>query len=401
MKTFYICHSGHPNNRVYAENLSEFFESQGVVHQAVEFDPAGNKHELLVTAVRSGTLGVIGFNWELDHAWIGSRNFVDIATENKVPMVHWIFDHPSAVWPRFTRNHGAFSGFLFHSAYAEAYFQKFGMSGCVSGHVVSSGVNYRSRLPEFRQAEFMSRDIICMLPLNLRRIGGRIEDAQQRLEALPAGLRGVVEEAIARAQNDLDHPIERHLLDDSAPAALLERPDMIHRCIQIVEEIVQVRRRLTVLSIAAEFPVLIQSDLARYYLPERRIANIEENVSMQETIARMKRARSVVSLTHINDEIHNRTVNALNAGSVNIIEDNVVHRRYFTHGKNALLFRYGDDSFRQCLDLVCSNPRKALEIAQAGFAMRDDPRLRFGGYQNILRVVNELHLKADVLDETR
>lgn len=392
MKLFYICHSGHPNNRVYAENLSEFFGSQSVAHRIIEFDPSGNKHELLVAAARSSARGVIGFNWELDHAWIDSRNFVDIAAENKVPMVHWMFDHPSAVWPRFTRNHGASSGFLFHSAYAESYFHKYVMNGCVSGHVVSSGVNHRSRLPELKHEEFLTRDIACMLPLNLRRLGGRIEDAEQRLTALPSGLRTAVEAAIASAQDDLDHPIERHFPDDSK--LVLERPDLFHQCIQIVEEIVQVRRRLAVFSIAAEFPVLIQSDLARAYLHERRIAKIEENVSMQETIARMQQARAVVSLTHINDEIHNRTVNALNAGSVNIIEDNIVHRRYFTHGKNALLFRYGDDSFRHCLDIVCSNPRKAFEIAQAGFAMRDDPRLRFGGYQNILRVVKELQVRS-------
>lgn len=107
---------------------------------------------------------------------------------------------------------------------------------------------------------------------------------------------------------------------------------------------------------------------------------------MKETLGRMLRARAVVSLTHINDEIHNRTLNALNAGAVNIVEDNVVHRRFFKHGENALLFRYGDDSLRECLDVVCSHPDRAYEIAEAALSLRDDPRLRFGGYDNILRL---------------
>jgi len=44
-------------------------------------------------------------------------------------------------------------------------------------------------------------------------------------------------------------------------------------------------------------------------------------------LRRFKRARAVVSLTHCNDELHNRTLNGLNAGAVNIIEDNAIHRR--------------------------------------------------------------------------
>jgi hypothetical protein len=56
----------------------------------------------------------------------------------------------------------------------------------------------------------------------------------------------------------------------------------------------------------------------------------------------------------------------------------------FEHGKNALLFRYGDGSLQKCLDLVCYQPQRAYEIALAGFALRDDPRFRFGGYGAIL-----------------
>ena len=49
-----------------------------------------------------------------------------------------------------------------------------------------------------------------------------------------------------------------------------------------------------------------------------------------------------------------------------------------------LLFRYDDDSLAECLDLVCNRPERAYEIAQAGFALRDDPAVRFGGFENIL-----------------
>jgi hypothetical protein len=100
----------------------------------------------------------------------------------------------------------------------------------------------------------------------------------------------------------------------------------------------------------------------------------------------MPRAMSVISLTHVNDHVHNRTLNGLNAGSVNIIEDSRIHREIFKHGENALLFRYDDDSLKEALALVCSSPEKAFRIAEAGMALRDDPRLRFGRLNSLLEL---------------
>ncbi len=82
--------------------------------------------------------------------------------------------------------------------------------------------------------------------------------------------------------------------------------------------------------------------------------------------------------------IHDRTMNGLNAGCANIIEDNLAHRGIFRHGKTALLFRYGDDSLRDCLDIVCNDPQRAYAIAEAGRAMRDDIARRYCSFQSIL-----------------
>jgi hypothetical protein len=92
----------------------------------------------------------------------------------------------------------------------------------------------------------------------------------------------------------------------------------------------------------------------------------------------------VLSVSPINDMIHDRTMNALNAGCVAILEDSAATRGIFKHGKNALLFRYEDDSIAECLDIVCNQPERAYDIAQAGIQLRDDPRLRFGRFHNIL-----------------
>jgi hypothetical protein len=151
----------------------------------------------------------------------------------------------------------------------------------------------------------------------------------------------------------------------------------------MIDEFVQVTRLLRVLEIAQEFPVLIQSDIASRCLPGNGRATIQERADLRSTLLRMTDSQAVVSLSRVNDEIHGLTLNGLNAGCVNVIEDNVAHRPLFEHGKSALLFRYDDDSFRECLDLICSNPGLAYEIAQEGMSMRDEPGLRSAGFENL------------------
>jgi hypothetical protein len=98
----------------------------------------------------------------------------------------------------------------------------------------------------------------------------------------------------------------------------------------------------------------------------------------------MRSCRSVLSVSLTNDMLHDRVVNAINAGAVAIIEDNAIHRELFHDRKNALFFRYDDDSLAQCLDLVCNRLPHAYDIARSGFCMRDDPSIRFGNFQEIL-----------------
>jgi hypothetical protein len=92
----------------------------------------------------------------------------------------------------------------------------------------------------------------------------------------------------------------------------------------------------------------------------------------------------VLSVSPNVDLVHDRTMNAINAGCVAILEDNLASKAIFRHGHNALLFRYDDNSIEECLDVVCNQPDRAYRIAQAGIKLRDDPRLRFGQFHNIL-----------------
>ena len=267
---------------------------------------------------------------------------------------------------------------------AEAYFKKFIMPGCRSGRTIGVGPNHRSRAAGLSREAFHAREIPALIPLNLRRLAGTCEEIAAQIEALPSHLRRLVAESIALSFFDLESPIESQFLSHGAASELLDNRVMLHKCVRLIEDAVQIKRRLRVFEVARNYPVLMQSDIASHHFSVTGPARLEENVSMAETNSRMQRSRAVVSVVHTNDEVHDRTLNGINAGSVNIIEDNRINRQLFRHGENALFFRYDDDSLQEALDLVCFDPSSAFDIAEAGFALRDDPYFRFGGFDHLV-----------------
>jgi hypothetical protein len=194
-----------------------------------------------------------------------------------------------------------------------------------------------------------------------------------------------VTEAVDRALNDLDGSADQQL-----EAALgfrgLELPeaDFLH-CCRIVDEMTLIARRLKIFAVASRFPVWVQTDFPPHWLLAAEPTTVRTDaaaLSMAATTERMKSCRAVLNANSVNDMLHDRTANALNAGAVAIVEDTPLHRRLFKHGVNALLFRYDDDSLAECMSLVCQQPDRAYEIAAAGFTLRDNAPIRFGGFNN-------------------
>ena len=301
-------------------------------------------------------------------------------------MIHWILDHPSARWQQFSHATAANSRFLFVSQFAAQYFRRYCLADARVACTASVGPNRRSRIPALSREEYLARETACLIPLGLKRIGGTMAQARERLARVDPGLGAALSEAIERARHDLEGPLEAHLLAALARTGRELSGGDFHRCFQIVDDTVQIERRSQIFAVAARFPVAIQTDVAPP-VPSGNLANIStetRTIAMAATAERMKSCRAVLSANYANDLFHDRTQNGLNAGCAVIVEDTPVHRRLFEHGRNALLFRYDDDSLAGCLDLVCHDPQRAYEIALAGFALRDDPAVHFGGFDNIL-----------------
>jgi len=385
---FYIVHTLHHQDRLYGENISEFFTESGIRTTTILLDdPANGQRPQLAECLSGDALGVIGIDSQLDHSYVGSTPFLKIAAEQRVPVIQWILDHPSSRLAAFGNSSAENSRFLFSSSSAEEYFKRFGIPNALTATVACVGPSRYSRANNLTFRDFSNRPIAGMVAINLIRLGGTIDDALQRVRSLEPWLCRVVEQAIEDSYLDMIKPLEEHFERALAASGLTISVMQRHACVQMVEEIVQIRRRQRILEVAREFPLLIQSDAASRPFQAGAKASFKENQDVAVTWARLKLTRAHVGISNMHDMVHDRILNGLNAGCVNIVEDSYANRRVFEHGRDALFFRYNDDSLRECLELVCNDLERSYEIAAAGFARRDDAPFRFGNFQNILDLV--------------
>ena len=378
----YIFLPDHEHDRTYAENVAQYLENQGTLCRTITLRADGLRPELEL-CIDDRPTAVLSFNSTLDHSWLESGSFLTAAERNGISVVQWILDHPSSRWHEFYASTATNSRFLLNTEQEREYFQNYCLPGALTGTMGGVGPNRRSRIGQLTRDAFMQRRFLCMIPLSLHRVRSMAEN-EAELNALEPALFDAARQAIASARFDLTGPLHQHLIAALAACNTRVPATRFNAICQIVEASVQTIRRLKIFNAARKFPVLVQSDNSAKPYFDGAIAALETNVSMQFTLARVPTCRGVLSVSPMNDMIHDRTANALNGGCLAILEDNLAARDVFEHGTNALLFRYDDDSITECLDIVCNRPERAFEIAQAGMRLRDDPRLRFGQFHNIL-----------------
>jgi hypothetical protein len=216
------------------------------------------------------------------------------------------------------------------------------------------------------------------------RLGVSAADTEAAIEALGSPMARTLRQAISRAQFELDQPLEIHLIAALEESRIVLEDATFNLCFRLLNDSVQYFRRARIIKVANRFGVIIQSDGTARALTDGGSASFRQDVSTPETLDSMWLCRSVLSVSPVNDSIHDRTCNALNAGCLPILEDNRAHRGLFAHGENALLFRYDDDSLAECLAVACGGRDRIYPIAARAKAMRDQERFRFGLFRNIV-----------------
>lgn len=378
----YIYHADHEHDRTYTENVVRYLESEGVLWRSITLNADGYRPELQL-CLDDCASAVLGYNSQLDHSWLPSGSFLDAAERHGIPVLQWILDHPSSRWTEFYASTPANSRFLLNSEYERQYFETYCLPGALTATTGGVGPNQRSRVGTLTRPAYMARPIACMVPLSLHRVRS-IKENDEATKALERPLFEVVHDAVASAKFELVESLQSHVTDVLAARSQSVSRQTFNSLCQLVEQSVQTFRRLKIFGIAQRYPVLIQSDESAAPLVQGSAAALETNVGMQLTLARMSLCRAVLSVSPVNGLVHDRSMNALNAGCVAIAEDNLGSKGLLQHKENALLFRYDDDSLDECLDIVCNQPESCCKIAQAGSRLRDDPRVRFGQFHNII-----------------
>ncbi|MFZ2004670.1 MAG: glycosyltransferase [Stellaceae bacterium] len=381
----FVCYTRHEHDCIYGANIVEYLSSQSIASEVIELSDTGLRPELQ-RCLEEPRAGVLSFNATLDRSWLASGHFLEVAERRGLSVMQWILDHPSSRWPEFSASTASNSCFLLNSRQQQHYFTTYCLPGALTAVTGGVGPNRRTRVSDLDLREFVSRPLPCLIPLGLRRLRS-VAEHDAACATLPPGLAGIVNTAAASARHDLTGPLHPHVAAALTADAEVASPATFDRLCRLAEEAVQTFRRLHIFSIARDFPALIQSDASAAPFAEGGVAAFASDVGMSETLERMPTCRAVLSVTPMNDMVHDRTMNAVNAGCVAIAEDNAANREIFAHGENALLFRYDDDSLAKCLDIVCNQPERAFEIARAGMKLRDDPRLRFGQFANIVDLV--------------
>ena len=152
---FYIVHFSHHHDRLYAENLGEFFTELGIRTTTVLLDdPASGQRPQLAECLSGDALGVIGFNSQLDHSYVGTSPFLTLAEKQRVPVIQWILDHPSSRLPEFGNSFAENSRFLFSSNSAEEYFNRFGVQNALTATVACVGPSRYSRAKNLTFRDF-------------------------------------------------------------------------------------------------------------------------------------------------------------------------------------------------------------------------------------------------------
>jgi len=379
-----VCHHGHENDVVVTENLFEFFAARGIAHRFLNLAKPTDRGALHRRLAEKAPTVLLGFNHQIDQGQFGNLPILTIAARHGAKVLQWMFDHPAERWADFNHSDASTSRFIFHSPFSQGYFADYCCAGAQSATAGSIGPNRRSRSHENGTAAFAARPIACLIPLTLARHGKMPSDTEAEIGSLPPRWARAVLTAIERARCDLDRRLDCHLSEACAEQGLaLERGDF-HRCFRLVLQSVHDFRRRYIFRIASRFPVSIQSDRSAGPLLTSGRADFRPGVGAIETLERMPRCRAVVSVSPVNDSIHDRTCNALNAGCLPILEDNRAHRRHFVNGENALLFRYDDDSLAECLSRACGSVSAIVPLAERARVLRDQPPFRFGAFDNIL-----------------
>src|SRR5690242_550433 len=281
----YIYHWDYEHDRTYTENVVRYLESHGVLWRSIPLKSHADRAELEL-CLEDRPAAVLGYNSQLDHSWLSSASFVELAAGRGIRVLQWILDHPATRWREFHVSTAANSRFLLNTRHQEDYFATYCLPGAVTATMGGVGPSSRAHIASLRQHDFMQRPVTCLIAVSLARLWSVAEN-EERICALDPPLAEAARDAIARARDDLAAPLQAHVAAALAAAGQSIPLSLFNEISALSEHGVQAYRRLKLFAVARRYPVLVQSDETAAAFVNGASATFAANVGMQLTLAKM------------------------------------------------------------------------------------------------------------------
>src|SRR3981081_3710917 len=90
-----VCHQDHGDDAGYTENIFEFLSASGIDHDFRHLGTPHTRQEVSGYQEDSRSISLLGFNSQIDYAWVEDEPLLLAAARHGITVVQWILDHPS------------------------------------------------------------------------------------------------------------------------------------------------------------------------------------------------------------------------------------------------------------------------------------------------------------------
>ncbi|NWG46869.1 MAG: glycosyltransferase family 1 protein [Alphaproteobacteria bacterium] len=354
-----------------ADGLVDFLAGNGYQPVTVTMD-SPRIGEDLKAALSVTPCAMICVGWHaVTGISLGGMTLFTAAKRFKIPLIYWNIDHPVMMRrfvpyndPELIVMNSTISDFGFW----RAHFSRDQLTSWTQGCGVSRRQADEAGVDMDR---YEDREIWLYAPFNVNWNSRSLEEVEEVIANLPAGLRRQVNAAIEAARTELTRPIAETVQSVFEAHGLYFQMPTLCDLIRLVIYHVQLWRRHQIVEALADFPALIDGEvpeaLARRVAAKGHARIVTEAIH-ERTLARMRNAKLVLSLNFDTRGLHSRVLNAMYSGAVPFIERNADYSELFGETGTVAFYDWSEGGIARSLSILMENPEGLARTARAAHA---------------------------------
>lgn len=360
--TVVIIRSYDPHDLIYCENMSLYFNSQGLRTIIISIDDDNIEEKLTGLKKTENRIFCIvsisyyAFQLKVANKWI--NQFFDVPFVIYDVDLIWIEKRiPAALTDNLIVTVTGADALAFWQRYVTKTLRYVNTN-------IGHGPSPRLRGPRPSRSEFLNRTVKILMDANFHHRNKSLQDIEAQIEALHPDLREIAREVAYEERTNLLDPTY-----DVVEAAALRRDRKLklRQLFTILEPVSiyhKLWRRLEILDRIFRFPFL----LSGANIPSDYVETSPEKfcrLNMHDLIATFPTAQSAINTNLSNDCLHPRVLYAIQAGAAPILQRDYAVDRTFEHGQSAYVFDFGERPVDLVIEELLDSPATAHDVAEA------------------------------------